>query len=566
MKVLASHVNHIINRISSLNDRQRGYFELMLTKIRMTLCIPTGAGKGYIMITHLMDRIINSKEDIFLTLSHRLTLNTQHLNDIVESLDPMLGNIGFIFVGSSKYINIYEKLNNTDNILLNNTEIALKIKFNKLCLLNRINMSELFTNTLNSNDLKIAIDRHRIANRKIVIISTYHSANIFASLDVPIDVVYCDEAHTLATDYFGEDINFYTSFNKIKSHKYIFLTATPKDCDDESVAAQSALMNNISIYGERFGMSFKEAIEDGYVVLPVIHTATPVDGLVDKLINLKSVSKFVCDVYQSHHDWVKDVSVSPDDIGAKLLIKCESVKMMWRIAKELVGIMPDVTICCGASDTEYDIDNTPIGSTHRIDNYYISKREEYLDRLQNLGSTENAIVLHFDTLSEGINVSGFTGIMFLTDNLPSKPKLLQNAGRGTRLHPKDRAGLRAGLIKVREYGTWVKPHCAIIIPYWTSAGDRVKQTIAEVIINLREEYGFKSGTDHGLGNALGKGSERTTDDRLNVTKYYKDGKIDLCDNDLEQIIEDLYIDVKNKQKSDNLDKLSPEEWLKHNFG
>lgn len=566
MKILSKYKKVISDRIMSLNSKQKSYFDLMLSEIRMTLCIPTGAGKGYIMITHLLDRIINSKEDIFLALSHRLTLNAQHLNDIVESLDPLLGSVGFIFVGSSRYMNVYEKLNNTDNIELSDTEIALKIKFNKFCTLNRVSMSELFTNTLNSKDLKAAIDKHRIAGRKIVIISTYHSANVFRSFDRPIDVVYCDEAHTLATDYFGEDISFFNSFSKINYNKCIFMTATPKDCDDVGVANQSALMNNTAIYGQRFGMSFKEAIEDGYVVLPIIHTATPMDGLVDKLINLKSVSKFVCDVYYAHHKWVKDVSVSPDEIGAKLLIKCESVKMMWRLTNELVGIIPGVTICCGASDTEYDANNTPIGSTHRIDNIYITKREEYLNKLQDFTSSEDAIVLHFDTLSEGINVSGFTGVMFLTDNLPSKPKLLQNSGRATRLHPIDRARLKKGEIKVHEYGTWVKPHCAIIIPYWTSAGDKVKQTIAETIMNLRDEYGFKSGTDHGLGNALGKGVESTDDNRLNVSKFYKEGKIDLMNDDLNQIIEDLYRNVKNQQNLNRLVKLSPEEWIRHNFG
>lgn len=565
MRILSDFKDYLQKRLSTLNANQTLYFNKMLTKERMTLCIPTGAGKGYLMITHLMHQIISTKQDLFVTLSHRLTLNTQHLNDIVDAFDPLLGNVGFIYVGSSRYNNIYDKLNRTDNADLTPDQIKAKIKFNRFCLDNKINSQDIFICTLNCNELKAAIDKHRIAGRKIIIVSTYHSVGILGAAGIPIDVAYCDEAHTMATDLFSEDINFYNSYCSLNIKQSIFMTATPKDCDDPSISNQSALMNNFSIYGDRIGMSFKEAIEQGYVVQPIIHTSYLRDGFVDKDINMPSVSRFVRNSFEEHCRWVKSVSVSPDQINGKLLIKCESVKMMWSLARFLINQGTDITVCCGASVTEFDENNKPIGLTHRINDEYILNREEYLLRLQAFAYDERVIVLHFDTLSEGINVSSFTGVMFLSSNLPSKPKILQNTGRSTRLHPIDRELLRSGKININQYGTWVKPHCAIIIPYWDRTGEIVMKTIAETIVSLREDYGFKSGSDFGLGNELGIGSNEPPKEYLNTTKCYKEGSLDLGSHIINQVVEDLHIEYKKTLENEKLKKMSNEDWFLHNF-
>ncbi len=565
MRILSDFKPHLDKRIKTLNTNQSNYFQKMLVQDRMTLCIPTGAGKGYLMITHMMHNIITTKQDIFVTLTHRLTLNAQHLNDIVESFEPLLGNVGFIFIGSSPYNNIYDKYNSTDNIKLTPDEIQSKMSFNRFCHANKINSQDLFTNTLDSNVIKDTINKHRIAGRKTVIICTYHSSGILASAGLEIDVAYCDEAHTMATDLFSDDVNFYNSYAQLTIKQSLFFTATPKDCDDPKISDQSALMNNSHIYGERIGMSFKEAIEDGYVVQPVIHTSYLRDGFVDKEPNMISITKFVIRSFEEHCVWVKKVSSQPDMINGKMLIKCESVKMMWALARSLSEQTNDTIICCGASSAEHDIDNHTIGLCHRVNWDYIKNREEYLLKLQSFTDTDRAIVLHFDTLSEGINISSFTGVMFLSENLPSKPKLLQNTGRTTRMHPEDREKLRQGIIKPNEYGTWVKPHCAIIIPYWSHIGHTVKQTIAETIMSLRDDYGFKSGSDYGLGNHMGIGSNDPPKEYLNITKYYKEGKLDLLQYPIEQYIENLYIEKEKAMESDKLKKMSNEDWFLHNF-
>jgi predicted Holliday junction resolvase-like endonuclease len=94
---------YLIDKLNSLNSDQLKLFNDIQKNKLLQICIPTGAGKGYLMMIDILNRILNSQETIFAISSHRLMLNTQHLNDLFEMLSPFVGNIGFVFVGSSKY-------------------------------------------------------------------------------------------------------------------------------------------------------------------------------------------------------------------------------------------------------------------------------------------------------------------------------------------------------------------------------------------------------------------------------------------------------------------------------
>lgn len=61
--------------INSLNKHQKEMFHLLNGKSVYQFRIPTGVGKGYIMIGHILNSIINTKESIFTIASHRLSLN-----------------------------------------------------------------------------------------------------------------------------------------------------------------------------------------------------------------------------------------------------------------------------------------------------------------------------------------------------------------------------------------------------------------------------------------------------------------------------------------------------------
>ena len=95
-----TNLEYLNNKISSLTEDQRELFDWMQIENRLNICIPTGAGKGYIMMVDLLNRIIKSDEKVMTIASHRLMLNGQHMDDIFNMTQPLVGDIGFIFVGS----------------------------------------------------------------------------------------------------------------------------------------------------------------------------------------------------------------------------------------------------------------------------------------------------------------------------------------------------------------------------------------------------------------------------------------------------------------------------------
>ena len=220
----------------------------------------------------------------------------------------------------------------------------------------------------------------------------------------------------------------------------------------------------------------------------------------------------------------------------------------------MVGTIPGVKICAGASR------NDSSNFNHFIDNQGISDRSEYLEILQNLADDESAIVLHYDTMSEGINVAGFTGTEFLGGKLPTITKTLQNTGRSTRLHKEDRNRLVKGEIKVGD-GNWIKPHCAVIIPFWDKESEFTSRELARQIKSLRDNFGYDPIYYVSIGSDIGKSKKEDEIDILNK-KDDKKRKFELIDeiNHEIEILDKEELDLKERER---LEKMSMEDWFNH---
>jgi hypothetical protein len=524
---------YLIDKLNSLNSDQLKLFNDIQKNKLLQICIPTGAGKGYLMMIDILNRILNSQETIFAISSHRLMLNTQHLNDLFEMLSPFVGNIGFVFVGSSKY----------DTSKFQNNPFL-----NKSLLKSKLSYDEIISSTTNTKEVDELVKSHLDNNRKVVILTTYHSLHTLKNQSV--DTIYCDEAHTLASD--EDSAKFRVNFESITASNKYFLTATPKDCFEDT---EAFLMNNKEVFGERVGLTFKECIDKGYMVKPVLHIAMP--GNYDNSLEFKSVknmTKFVTDTFKAHNKWLKEVSFDGSRIAPKILVKCPSVDDMWKIWNELNGKFEGVRICAGASRNDMSSFN------HFIDSEGIAGRSEYLEKIQNFDESEMAIVLHYDTMSEGINVSGFTGVMFLGGKLPTIIKTLQNTGRATRLHLFDRDRLGKGEIMVGD-GKWIKPNCAVIIPFWDSESDFTKEELSKQIKGLRDNFGYDPVYYVSIGSDIGSGKKK--DDMEGLNK--KDEK-----NKKSELIEEIqhYIERFDKEESDlkeieRINSMSMEEWFNY---
>ena len=516
------------SKINSFNTDQIKLFKDLQKNDKLQLCIPTGGGKNYIMMIDILNQLVSTDKKIFTISSHRLMLNNQHMNDMFNMFSLMIGKIGFVFVGSSKY-DVSKFMNNP--------------VFNKALLKKRLRYEEIISSTTNTKEVDSLIEGHLDAGRKVIVMTTYHSLHTLKNQY--IDTLYCDEAHTLASDEDGA--RFKENFNMIVADRKFFLTATPKDCVEDT---ESFLMNNKEVFGERVGLTFNECVTKGYMVTPVMHIALP-DNF-DPTLEFKSVknmSKFVESAFWAHKTWLETVSSDPSKIAPKILIKCPSVDDMWKIHKELVGKMPGVIISAGASR------NDGSNFNHFIDNEGITGRSEYLEKLQALDETQMAIILHYDTMSEGINLSGFSGVMFLGGKLPTIIKTLQNTGRATRLHPIDRERFRNGDIKVGD-GNWIKPYCAVIIPYWDSESEFTKVELARQIKGLRDNFGYDPVYYVSIGSDIGLGDKKEELDELNK-KDEKEKRSELIENIRHEIevMDKEELDLAESMRLNNMSKL-----------
>jgi hypothetical protein len=297
---------------------------------------------------------------------------------------------------------------------------------------------------------------------------------------------------------------FKKNYEKLKFNRVFFFSATPKDCFiEEGEENDYFLMNNEEIFGERIGITLSEAIVGGYVPCPVIHLAIPDNYNKTDMNNIKNMTKFVLDSFESHSKSVKKFSNNPKLIEPKMLIKCKSVDQMWDLYDVLKG--KGVDIYAGASRKGDG------GEEYRINDEEV-KKGEHIESLEQLPSTKKAIVLHFDTLSEGINVAGFTGVMFLSEVPPTVMKLLQNVGRGLRLNPLDRTAIRNGYISPDDYKKWIKPYSYIILPIFNSESEETQKFIGRTIMNLRDN-GIKS------SYVVSIGSDEATSEKPNGYKF-----------------------------------------------
>ena len=521
-------------KIKSFTEDQRNLYFQMQKENKLQICIPTGSGKGYIMMIDLLNQLVSTKNIIFAISSHRLMLNTQHLNDIFVLLSPIIGKVGFIFVGSSKY---------------DVTKFQTFPEYNRKLRRKKLSYNELVKSTTSTKEVDYMVKTHLSKGRKVIIITTYHSLNRLK--DVEIDTIYNDEAHTLASEQ--EMTLFKDNYLTITPKRSFFMTATPKDCSDSET--RSFLMNNSEIFGKRIGLNFKECVEKGYIVKPVIHFALPENFDPNEEFNsISNMVKLIKDTYIAHSEFINKHSCEPEKIAAKILVKCPSVDEMWKIHKELLGKMQDVKICAGASRN----DNSNF--THYIDNEGIVDRSNYLEKIQNFTENEKAIVLHFDTMSEGINVAGFTGVEFLGGKIPTIYKLLQNTGRATRLHKQDRDNIQSGIINTKDYTTWVKPYCAVIIPFWDHQSEFTSAELARQIKSLRDNFSYDPVYYVSIGTDMGKSDDMEDLDILNK-KNERRIKFKVIE-EVKHFIEDMdnkETELKEKERIKQLDK---NDWFK----
>lgn len=412
--------------------------------------IPTGTGKTYVQkyvhVEHMLEKSKKGEKGVYVIAAHRLALCTQLFDEILELLIPCGIKADMLFVGSERY--------NFDK---------LKHKFMPYGFALADVDGERSTS---ANEIAQFVSN---SENHVIIVSTYHSFAKLKGIE-KIDVCTYDEAHTTTSDEFAQNIRAI----KPQICKEFFFTATRK------VMGESGGQNDKEFYGEVcYEMTPREAVECGEIVRPRMHFVNTSLGQEVDYDNVPMMVKALTEAFSQHKEKVKGLSVCPESIGAKLLVTANGLPQIHSIHES-----EQFQQWCKDNNVHVYIFTSDKGE---FVNFEEHGRQQAMEKMKKLDDTEDAILFHYDILTEGIDLPAITGVYLLRDLQTAK--LLQNIGRGARLLLTDRMRLYKGEIMPCEVDKMVKPYCWVVIPEFLATMSS-REDMKDMIKTLRDEYGM----------------------------------------------------------------------------
>jgi superfamily II DNA or RNA helicase len=229
-----------------------------------------------------------------------------------------------------------------------------------------------------------------------VIFSTYHSC--FKLSEINFNTVINDEAHFLSQENFHDN---YLALNAINSYCF---TATEK----HTFSSNGRGLNNTSKYGRLLSTTQPvELIEKGYITGVKLH--------IENFTTDNREKTYISEITEALD---KNIRLSSKLPQYKIVVSTPGTKYIKMIEDNIEKLK------------KYGCPIFTISSKNksRINNVVVP-REEFLTKIK---EAENAIVFHYDILSEGIDVDGITGVI-INRNM-SKSKALQTIGRAVRIY------------------------------------------------------------------------------------------------------------------------------------
>ena len=562
--------------ILKLYDYQQECVNELKTHDKGIVCLPTGTGKTLIQATVIANDIIEHPNEfrLYVINAPRIMLSYQLLKDVYTHLMSNHIEARYMCVHSGgqtdmedlEKIRIESNENESDTIPFSEIENGTQVQgIREIIIKSRnLNLPLILFSTYNSAS-RIELARLNEIQEKEVIErkefakpikedfgmvdgkwnskesednyldtlrkwekSEYYKNTIEFTADTTYDsinIVMNDEAHYLIQE------RFYPILSTLKSDRCYFFTAT-------TIVTPSDLgrgMNNSDSYGEIiYMMTPREAIERGKMVRPRFHFLFS-KGVTYTMDDFEtSIGVIIQESFLQHSYVLKDVQ-------PKILVSVKGVADIKRFmeSKEYKRMILNGTdIYAVASDEKIgnDINGEKV------------KRQEFLKRLKADGRNrgKRLIVLHFDVLSEGIDVSGFTGI--LPFRSLGKAKFLQTYGRAARLDYMDRERLESGELKPNDLTEFMKPYAWIIVPTIIHENEDNKEYFVNLVAEMRD-YGFNPSEDIVLTDDANGLQIMTGPEGLNEIKK-KSPKIG------------SYIEkVESQYEDERIANLKQEEWL-----
>ena len=344
---------------------------------------PTGAGKTVIQSLILKEMISAEGTGIHVVVAPRIVLVNQLLSEYRELLGSTY--LAMAFHSGKKELD-YEKIDWVEQ-----------------------------STTVAQNVLKQHV-RAKKLGQDLVVFSTYHSLCKLVETGIVFDTLIADESQ-----YCIREDNF-SDVREINSAVKLFFTATER----HGIGERSN--DNEEVFGSVIGQeTVSNLINQKFLVRPVLHVVLgkrrdkELDSFVDEAAHVARFQRM--EVHKK--------------MSSRTLFACSNTKDVKAIVDHIKLVnekLPDHDVFTIVSDRTY-------GS--RVNGNKVS-RDEFMNDLH--FCQKNAMIFHYDILSEGIDIDGITGCAIM--RRMGHAKLVQTIGRCLRVFKKDPSFKERALVSV----------------------------------------------------------------------------------------------------------------------
>lgn len=285
-----------------------------------------------------------------------------------------------------------------------------------------------------------------------LIFTTYHSLHRLQEADVKVNTIYFDEAHNSVTRSFFPPTKHFSE----TSDRCYFFTATPK----HSAAYSKPGMNDADVYGRVIcNISAPEMVRGGFIVPPQVH--------------VKQLPILEKDQITAERDCEHLIDTINEHNISKILICAKSTK-------QIVALVSESDFCNQLQNLGFSYMYITAKTGAVIDGQKVN-REVFFNTLNAWGkdNSKKFVVLHHSILSEGINVSGLEGVIFMRNM--DYIGISQTIGRVVRLHHDDAAALRDGKITPGNLQQYTKSFGLVCIPVYSKVGINTAKSVQSVV-------------------------------------------------------------------------------------
>jgi superfamily II DNA or RNA helicase len=448
------------------------------TATKGIIVLPTSTGKTYVQSAVIAKDITMNRNQfrMYVINAPRIILTYQLLKEVVQFLTSRGIEARYHFTHSGSAVDERD----LEDIRMQAMTDGINIPF-----------AEIDSTTSVSRCVDI-MEKAMDQELPLIIFSTYNSAEKVEvarrQVRLPISIVLNDEAHYLAQDRFFDILTI------LKSSRCYFFTATMKFTPSD----EGRGMNNEEAYGKvLYTLTPREAIDRGKMVRPRLHIIKT-DGVYSSEDYDRSLNLVISNSFLQHKEYFEE---HHPNMKPKMLVGTRGSDDM----KNFIN-SPQYNELRAAG-----VDVFAISSNEEVGNFVNGrrvKRQEFLSILRQYGKDKEKelLVLHFDILTEGIDVPGFTSCLLLRTLI--KSKFLQTYGRIARLDPEDRSRLDSGEIRPSDVDKMNKPYGYVILP-WITETNKDDSEFMRNLVRAMREYGFDSYEDI-VGDFNARGSEVET--------------------------------------------------------